>query len=133
MAVGQRLVVARLHPGQVVHTAAPAAGPVGAVAPGVELPHPLVIRHQAGEDLSETIPVAEVFEILPLAPRHDIRPGGGGIEPGEMVAAGFLVDLAADIAVRVLMGIEVVKRALKIEHPLPVFAERTGMNDIERR
>ena len=133
VAMGKRDVIARLQPRQIVHPAAPAAGPIGAVAPGVVVAQPFMIGHQAGENLCQPVFVAEVFKVFPFAPRHNVRAGGGGVKAREMVAAGVFLDLAADVAVGILVGIKVVERALKIKRARAVFAEHQNERRIPHK
>ena len=107
-------VVFRLHAGHVVHARSPAARPVGAVAPRVVQAEPLIISAEGGEYLVQAVHVAELVVIDNLAPRQDVRAGAGGVVPLEAIRPVRL-DLAADEPVGVLLGVEIVQRALEGE------------------
>ncbi len=107
----------------IIHPAAQTRRPVGAVGPGTVGAHPLMIGQNRPEHRLQAAAVAGGEEILPLGPREDIRPSGGGVVPLEQVAAVGFGELAADKAVGVLLAVEVVQRPLKVEDTPPVLAE----------
>jgi hypothetical protein len=115
-------VVALGHTRHVVHAGAPAAAPVGAVAPGVVELEPLVVGRQHGKHLVEAVVVAKLRVVEPFRPGHEVGACAGGVVAAEAVAAVGAY-LAADEAVGVLLGIEVVERALEGEEALAIAAE----------
>ena len=110
------------HAGHVVHPRAPAAGPVHAVAPRVVQAQPFVVSAEGGEYLVQAFRVAELVEVDHLAPGHQVGPGADGVITLEAVGAVGL-DLAADEAVGMLLGVEVVQRLLEGEEPRAVAGE----------
>ena len=115
-------VIFRLHTGHIVHARTPTAGPVGSVSPGMVQLEPFVVSAQGREDPVQAVEVAELFIIDDLAPGDDIGTGAGRVVTLEAVGA-IRLDLATDEAVRMLLGVEIVQRALEREEAGAVAGE----------
>ena len=122
VAVREDRVVFGLHAGHVVHARPPSARPVGAVGPRAVEPPPLGIGAQGGENLVQAVDIAELAVIHQFDPRQQVGPRRGGIVALEAVGA-VGTDLAADEPVGMLLGVEVVQRALEREKAVTVAGE----------
>ena len=120
VAMAEVEVVAFRQAGNVVHTSPPSRRPVRTVAPRTVQPEPVVVTYQHGENLVQTFHVADLAIVFHLAPWYEVRPGGNGVVALEAVGTVAL-DLAADEAVRVLLGVEIVESQLEGEEACAVL------------
>ena len=114
MPVREDRVVFGLHARHVVHARTPAARPVGPVGPGAVEPPPLGIGTQRREDAVQPLDIAELPVVGQLDPRQQVGARRGGVVAFEAVGT-VGADLAADEAVGMLLGVEVVERPLERE------------------
>lgn len=109
--------------GLVVHTAAESAGPIEARGPGAMCLAPVVEGDEGPEDATEPIFVLGVAKRAPLSPGHDIRACAIRIEwKKEIVPVGH-VYFAADVAIVMLRGVEVLQAAEKVKDAPAIDAE----------
>ena len=87
------------------------------------LTHPTVICHKGDKDLGKSCLITEVLIVFPLAPGHYIGACCRGVVAGKVILTCPLLDLTADKAVYMLMGIEVIKSLLEFEYTVGVVAE----------
>ena len=120
VAMAEVEVVAFRQAGNVVHTSPPSRRPVRTVAPRTVQAEPVVVAYQHGENPVQAFHVAELPVVFHLAPRYEVRPGGNGVVALEAVGTVAL-DLAADEAVRVLLGVEIVESQLEGEEACAVL------------
>ena len=101
--VGERNVIARFKAGHIVHSAAPARRPIGAVAPSTELFQPQMVCKKRVKNLFKTFYVTRLRVIFPLRSTETVGARGGGIVTRKMLACAEFAELAANVAVFVLV------------------------------
>ena len=122
VAVAEDGIVVLLHARHVIHARAPAARPVSAVAPCVVQAKPLIVSHKRRECLVKAVDIAKLLIINQFAPRNKVRTGAHRVVAFEAVAAVGMY-FAADKAIGVLLGIEIIERALEIEETRSIARE----------
>ena len=122
VAVAEDRIIFLLHARHIVHTGAPTARPVGAVAPSVVKAEPLVVSHESRECLMQAVDVAKLLIINQFAPWNEVGTGAYRVVAFEAVAAVGMY-FATYKTVGVLLGVEIVECALEIEESRSVARE----------